>query len=80
MNTARRSQPQDTSLRDRSVPYRVLVPAPPSALASALPACPRCASDALERLRSMQQYSRDHWFRCEVCQHLFTAAFDSARF
>ena len=48
------------------------------AAASASPAdCPRCTSHWVERIWSMQQYSRDNWFRCDRCGHLFTVKFES---
>ncbi|MES1255626.1 MAG: hypothetical protein ABUS56_08460 [Acidobacteriota bacterium] len=36
--------------------------------------CPRCPSRWVDRIRAMRQYSKDDWYRCDHCGHLFTVS------
>jgi len=72
MNNVRRSPGVVTP--DQPAAYRAVSAGASNWRVSASPAhCPRCASDWIERIWSMQQYTRDNWFRCDRCGHLFTA-------
>jgi hypothetical protein len=34
--------------------------------------CPRCRRDRAQFLRSMRKHSSLDWFKCDVCEHLFS--------
>jgi len=36
--------------------------------------CPRCRRDRAHYLRSMRKHSTLDWFKCDVCDHIFSDA------
>jgi hypothetical protein len=52
------------------------IPRSPRPASPAAPACARCGSPRTERVVTMRLCTSDadSWFRCEECEHVFSAA------